>query len=128
MIAPVASKVWHGDGGVTLCLGVGAAVVAAPLVAAFALVRCYPAVAFLVGLVALNVFLFLVLGFSFSSLSSLSHAIGSSIISSLLRYLLLAYAYCAYTFLLYYFYGAYHSLTYVEREDETNDADEEVGH
>lgn len=116
----VGPKIWHGDGGAALYLGVGA-FVAPPLVAAFALVRYLPAVAFIVGLVAFNLFLLMLLVLA---VRAFSHAIGYSSTPYLLHWLFVACCFGAYEFQLYNFYGARHSVTYVELENETNEADE----
>lgn len=124
VITRVAPKLRREDESMAFYLRVVAAEVAAPLVAAFALVRFYPAVAFLVGLVVLNMSLLVVFGLA---VTSLFHAIGYSSSPSVLRVVFFMYAHQAFTFQLYYFYGAYHSVTYIELEDETNDADGEGG-
>lgn len=119
----VAPKLWHGDADVALYLGAGA-LVAPPLVVAFALVRHLPAVAFLVGLVAFNLFLFVLVAHALNAFFS---AIGYSSTTSLFHYIFYACCYSAYKFQLYYFYGARHSVIYVELENETNETDEEIG-
>lgn len=118
----VAPKGLHGNGGVTLYHVVRAAVVPVPLVAAFAWVRYDPAVAFFVAVITLNMILLWVL----SSAFSLSHAIGSSFVTSLLIGIFYACAYFAYNFQVPYFQGAFHSQTHIEHEDETSEDDEEV--